>query len=45
MKVIKWRSYTDKKDIVDMLVSKNSYIKILQIPFFLSLLSSNISGI
>ena len=44
MKVIKWRSYTDKKDTVEALMSKDVYLKILENPFFLSLLSYNVSA-
>jgi len=29
MKVIRWRSYTDKKDVVEVLVGKSSYLKVL----------------
>jgi hypothetical protein len=45
MKVVKSKSYTDKKDIIESLVDNKQYLKILENPFFLSLYCANLSGL
>lgn len=45
MKVVKSKSYTDKKDLVETLVENKKYIKILQNPLYLSLYSNYVSSV
>ena len=45
MKVVKCRSYTDKKDIVESVVDNKKYVKVLENPFYLSLYSSYLSSV
>ena len=45
MKVVKCKSYTDKKDIVESIVDNKQFVKILKNPFYLSLYSEYLSGV
>lgn len=45
MKVVKFKSYTDKKDIVDTVVDNKKFTKILENPFYLSIYSQFLTGV
>jgi hypothetical protein len=45
MKVVKCKSYTDKKDLVETLVENKRYLSILENPLYLSLYSNYLTSV